>query len=83
MVCLDRSYLFKPFKGCLPQVLLGLFLNTLTHISIKIPELFQDSYFSKLFWVLALENTPGNKNTFKVDGKKETRTASVTVIRMA
>ena len=27
-----RSYLFKFFKGCLPQILLGLFLNTLPQI---------------------------------------------------
>ena len=26
-----RLYLFKFFKGCLPQVLLGPFLNTLSH----------------------------------------------------
>ena len=29
MVCL---YHFKIFKGCLPQILLGPFLNNLTHI---------------------------------------------------
>ena len=27
MVCLSRSYLFKFFKDCLPQILLGPFLN--------------------------------------------------------
>ena len=31
MLCLSRSYLSKCFEGYLPQVLLGLFLNTLTH----------------------------------------------------
>ena len=30
--CLGRSYLFIFFKGCLPQILFGLFLNTLTHM---------------------------------------------------
>ena len=25
----------KDFKGCLPQILLGLFLNTLTHITLQ------------------------------------------------
>ena len=25
----------KVFKGCLPQILLGLFLNTLTHITLQ------------------------------------------------
>ena len=34
MVCLSRSYPFKFFKGCLPQVLLGLFLNTLSKLLI-------------------------------------------------
>ena len=28
---LGRPYHFKFFKGCLPQILLGPFLNTLTH----------------------------------------------------
>ena len=31
MVCLSRPYLFKFFKGCLPQILLGPLLNTLSH----------------------------------------------------
>ena len=34
MVCLSRWYPFKFFKGCLPQVLLGLFLNTLSKLLI-------------------------------------------------
>ena len=36
MVSLNRPYHFKFFKGCLPQILLGPFLNTLTHILIKV-----------------------------------------------
>ena len=32
MVCLNRPYHLKSFKGCLPQILLGPFLNTLTHL---------------------------------------------------
>ena len=28
-----RSYQFKFFKGCLPQILLGPILNTLSHLS--------------------------------------------------
>ena len=31
MVCLSRSYHIKFFKGYLPQILFGSFLNTLTH----------------------------------------------------
>ena len=30
--CLSRPYPFKSFKGCLPQILLGPFLNTLSHM---------------------------------------------------
>ena len=33
-VCLSRPYPFKFFKGCLPQILLGPLLNTLSHISM-------------------------------------------------
>ena len=29
MICLSRPYPFKFFKGCLPQTLLGPFLNNL------------------------------------------------------
>ena len=32
MVCLGRPFYFKLFKGCLPQILLGSFLNTLSHL---------------------------------------------------
>ena len=32
MVCLSRAYPLKFFKGCLPQILLGRFLNTLSHL---------------------------------------------------
>ena len=34
MVCLSRPYPFKSFKGCLPQILLGPLLNTLSHMSL-------------------------------------------------
>ena len=30
----SRPYPFKFFEGCLPQILLGLFLNTLPHMYI-------------------------------------------------
>ena len=33
-ICLDRPYHFKLFKGGLPQILLGPFLNTLTHLML-------------------------------------------------
>ena len=34
MICLGRPYHFQYFKGCLPQTLLHLFLNTLSHMYI-------------------------------------------------
>ena len=34
---LGRPYPFKFFKVCLPQILLGPFLNTLSHMIIKWP----------------------------------------------
>ena len=35
MVCLGRRYHFKFFKGCLPQILLSSFLNTLSHMVLN------------------------------------------------
>ena len=35
MVCLGRLYHLKFFKGCLPQIVLGPFLNTLSRIQAK------------------------------------------------
>ena len=34
IVCLSKPYPFKFFKGCLPQILLGPFLNTWTHLKL-------------------------------------------------
>ena len=34
MVCLGRPYYFNFFIGCLPQILLGSFLNTLTQMTL-------------------------------------------------
>ena len=31
-ICLSRPYHFRFFKGCLPQILLGQFLNTMTYL---------------------------------------------------
>ena len=38
MVCSGRPYRFSFFKGCLPQIFPGPFLNTLTHL-LKIIEI--------------------------------------------
>ena len=34
LVCLSRPYHFKVFKGCLPHIVLGPFLNTLTQLGM-------------------------------------------------
>ena len=34
MVCLSRAYHFKFLKGCLPQISVGPYLNTLSHIQV-------------------------------------------------
>ena len=47
-LCLGRPYHFKFFKGCLPQILLGPFLNTLTHLSSTFVFLSPYTYFKKL-----------------------------------
>ena len=36
MTYLGRSYGFKFFKGCAPQILFGPFLNTLSHMFLAI-----------------------------------------------
>ena len=39
MVCLSRPYSFKFFKGCLSQILLGPFLNTLSHFILRVSKM--------------------------------------------
>ena len=45
MVCLSRSHSFKFFKDCLPQILLGPFLNTLSHFMKQYTESKLIKYF--------------------------------------
>ena len=40
MACLNRSYHFKFFKGCLSQISLGPFLNTLSHLIRFLTQVF-------------------------------------------
>ena len=50
MVCLSRPYLFKFFEGCIPQSLLGPFLNTLFQMKIiPIAQLNQQIYNFRYF----------------------------------
>ena len=37
MACLGKPYLFKFFKGCLQQILIGPLLNTLTDPNMPLP----------------------------------------------
>ena len=52
--CFNRSYHFNFFKGCLPQILLGPFINTLSHLFI----------WAFAFWVIVLRNVCTSKDTF-------------------
>ena len=50
IVCLSRPYQFKFFQGCLPQILLGPFLNTLPRTL-----LIEEQPYRKIFKII-LEN---------------------------
>ena len=50
IVCLSRPYHFKFFQGCLPQILLGPFLNTLPRTL-----LIEEQPYRKIFKII-LEN---------------------------
>ena len=51
MVCLSRAYPIKFFKGCLPQILLGLFLNTLSQIRLWLwTAVICKRSHSQMFW---------------------------------
>ena len=39
--CLNRPYNFKSFKGRLPQILLCSFLNTTSHLKVRLPYLYR------------------------------------------
>ena len=41
--CLSRPYHFKFFKGCLRQILLGPFFNTLSHIILTVQYCFKST----------------------------------------
>ena len=67
MVCLRRSYQFKFFKGCLPQISLGRFLNALFHMKephCMIFELFLFICFDQVFIILfSIEDIIKHYNT--------------------
>ena len=45
MVYLSKPYPFKFFKDCLPEILLGAFLNILSHMYEQFCEYIYDIYF--------------------------------------
>ena len=45
IICLSRPYHFKFFKGCLPQNLLGPFLDNLIHLLNALNQIFNQSCF--------------------------------------
>ena len=64
---LSRLYHFKVFKGCLPQILLGPFLNTLTHIFFEqTPIVFETMYQE----VKQIEITDGSSCLSIVNGAR-------------
>ena len=52
-ICLGRPCQFRFFNGCLAQILVGSFLNTLSHNRVTFPFLFAAlnySYFVEVTW---------------------------------
>ena len=58
MVCLGRPYHFKIFKGFLPQILLGRFLNTVSHFGDN--KYFQRSWTDS-FPIMTLNSMKSNQ----------------------
>ena len=50
MVRSGRQYYFKLFKGHLPQILIGPFLNSLTHLKFQEDYEIKCCYFNKLIY---------------------------------
>ena len=65
MVCLSRWYQFKVYKSCLPQILLGPFLNTLTHLISILWTYVHYKIITETYW-LNLSSTYYRKKTAPV-----------------
>ena len=52
-------------------------------ISMEIPERVNRVTFSNFLCVVASRNTLANESMFKVDSKRDTRSVSITVIRVS
>ena len=65
---IKQTILFKFFKGCLPQILLGPFLNTLSHIKYVIQRSEGTNicltHFRPMFHFTPPENTFGSQWAF-------------------
>ena len=67
MVCFGRPYHFKFFKGCLPEILLGPFLNDLTQL-YYIKGSFRDisNAFSKVIFRNSSDRLFHNKEMIEI-----------------
>ena len=81
MVCLSRSYQSKVFKGCLPQVLLGPFLNSLSRIkwslspmfilkSFKNSKIWRQVQNQKCFWSNIGDQVTTKRDTFIINNNR-------------
>ena len=60
MVCLSRPYPFKFFKGCLPQILLGPLLNTLSQMFLR-SGVSDRKVWLKIFWIALVDPREDSK----------------------
>ena len=65
--CLSRPYYFKVFKGCLPQILLCPFLNTLSQIFTKVASLSCGLTSSETFLKQTIFKRAASSLTFAVN----------------
>ena len=81
MVCLGRPHHFKFFKDCLPQIVLGPFLNILTHIFFARYSIFLKTFqaftFPKNFFQGKDTHTSGN-----IENVLESEKKILTVIKL-
>ena len=67
MVCLSRLYYLIFFKGCLPQILLGPFLNILSHMMFEF-KVDQNGTKAK-----SSDNGGSDSGTSRESGKENTK----------
>ena len=81
-ICLSRPYTFKCFKGCLPQILIGPHLNTLSYMrrfarfgtictilkTWKSP--MEECYFFHIFKIVQMLPNPAKRYIWKLNEEK-------------